>query len=147
MANTLSNQEIDEIIKNKKLLSFHGCFMSDGIPSDLKYGSYIFNMDKTGGEGTHWTALCIGRGGVCFYFDSYGCLAPQILDNQLVSYSYNDRELQDYRSTSCGYYCIAFIQYMTRRGMTEDNFRKFLSFFRTYPSNEYNEFILNRFLN
>jgi len=121
--------------------------MSDSIPNDLKYGSYIFNTDKTGGEGTHWTALCVGRGGRCFYFDSYGNPAPKILDDQITPYTFNDRELQEYKSSSCGYYCVAFIQYMSRRGMTEDNFKKFLSFFRTYPSNEYNEFILNRFLN
>ena len=145
MSNTLSNHEIDEIIKKKNINSFHGCFMSDSIPSGLGYGSYIFNMDKSGGEGTHWTALCIGRGGVSFYFDSYGLLAPKLLHDQISPYTYNNRELQDYKSTSCGFFCIAFIQYMTRRGMTEDNFKKFLSFFRTYPSNEYNELILNRF--
>lgn len=146
MDNTLSNVEITDIINNKRLHSFHGCFMSDSIPKNMIYGSYVFNLDKSGGEGTHWTALCIGRGGHKFYFDSYGMPAPNLLDKQLKPYTFNDRELQDYKSSSCGFYCIAFIQYMTRRGMTEDNFKKFLSFFRTYPSNKYNEFIINRFI-
>lgn len=144
--NTLSNQEINDLVKKKRLHGFHGCFMSDSIPGDLKQGSYIINIDKTGGEGTHWTSLCIGRGGNCFYFDSFGQPAPQILDNQITPYSFNNRQLQDYKSSSCGFYCLAFIQYMSRRGINEDNFKKFLSFFRSYPSNEYNEFILNQFL-
>ena len=147
MSNTLSNQEIDDIMKSNNINSFHGCFMSNSIPEGLRYGSYIINTDKEGGSGTHWVALCIGRNSNYFYFDSYGNPAPRLLHEQLKNYSFNDREIQDYKASSCGFYCIAFIKYMTRKGMNEDNFKKFLSFFRTYPSNEYNEFILNRFLN
>ena len=111
--NELSNFKILEILDNKNL-PINGVFSKDLLPS-LKKGFYIINIQNHDeGSGTHWTCLYYDDKDN-IYFDSFGFAAPMEIQRHLKSYSYNDKQIQNIDSTSCGYYCIAFIQYMNNK--------------------------------
>ena len=46
------------------------------------------------------------------YFDSFGYVAPVEIENKIKPYIFNDKDIQDYNSSSCGYYTIAFIKFL-----------------------------------
>ena len=145
--NTLSNTDIFNILRNKKII-LNGCMMSDDLPTKMIKGFYILNLDKKGNGGTHWTALSYGGAdGKNYYFDSMGVLPPEDLENKIKNYIYNDRQYQDVNDTSCGFYCIAFIMYMHHSGANDETFKNFKSMFTEYPNNKKNEMILNKIVN
>ena len=73
----------------------------------LKYGNYIINLNGH----SHWCAMIISPKGN-FWWDSYGFPAPENLQNLMGNYTWNDKQIQDINSTSCGYFCIAFLKFM-----------------------------------
>jgi hypothetical protein len=112
MINTLSNFDIDEIL-NKYNIKYNGIFSKDKLPSKLLNGFYVINLQhsKLGG-GTHWTSLYKINDGYSLYYDSFGFPAAQDIVDKLHCYDYNNKDIQDINSSSCGYYCIGFIKFM-----------------------------------
>ena len=110
--NTLSNKDIDEILKNYKI-KYNGIFSKDELPNKLLNGFYVINMQSSkDGHGTHWTALFKINDGYSLYWDSFGFPSPQDVVDKLHDYDYNHKDIQNINSSSCGYYCIAFIKFM-----------------------------------
>ena len=110
--NTLSNKDIDEILKNYKI-KYNGIFSKDELPNKLLNGFYVINMQSSkDGHGTHWTALFKINDGYSLYFDAFGFPSPQDVVDKLHDYDYNHKDIQNINSSSCGYYCIAFIKFM-----------------------------------
>lgn len=145
--NTLSNKDIINILRDKKII-LNGCMMSDDLPMKMIKGFYVLNLDKKGNNGTHWTALYYGgNDGDNYYFDSMGVLPPEDLEKKIKNYKYNDKQYQSIDDTSCGFYCIAFIMNMHHLGATDETFKKFCSMFSPYPNVEKNELILNKIVN
>ena len=136
--NELSNFKILEIL-DKRNLPINGVFSKDLLPS-LKKGFYIINIQNHDeGSGSHWTCLYYDDKDN-IYFDSFGFAAPMEIQRHLKSYSYNDKQIQNIDSTSCGYYCIAFIQYMNNKTNKKTSFDTFLNIFKT--NKLYNDVIL-----
>ncbi len=113
----LSDGEINEYYKNEKL--YLGTFAKDVIPSHLakkKKGAMIINMGNSGGGGTHWVALLLNKNST-IYFDSFGVVpSEEVLSfirkrtqALLCPAFYVDRQLQHLKASSCGWYCIYFI--------------------------------------
>lgn len=75
----------------------------------LSYGNYIINLNGQ----SHWCAMIIHPKGN-FWYDSYGFPAPENLETLMGKYTWNDKQIQDIKSTSCGYFCIAFLKFMER---------------------------------
>ena len=79
--------------------------------------NYIVNLESSkDGNGTHWMALKIENKD-CVYFDSYGMLPPE----EIITFckritkshlSYNTKEIQDFKATTCGFFSIAFIIFL-----------------------------------
>ena len=92
---------------------------------------------------SHWTCL-LKDGNKYFYFDSYGFPASEEIEEQIGEYIYSDNQLQDMNSSSCGYYCIAWMHYMDSRKNKESAFADFLSLFTKNTKN--NERILHKWL-
>jgi len=112
MINTLSNFDIDEILKNYGI-KYNGIFSKDKLPNKLLDGFYIINLENSNkGNGTHWTSLYKINDGLSYYFDAFGFPCPQNLSDKLHYYEYNHKDIQDINSSSCGYYCIGFIKFM-----------------------------------
>jgi hypothetical protein len=89
--------------------------MKDELPSKLKNGFYIINLQSSNiGSGTHWTAFYYNSKH-SYYFDAFGFLAPVEVEQKLNEYTYNNKQIQNLKSTACGYYCIAFIIFIYGR--------------------------------
>lgn len=136
--NELSNFDMLEIL-DKKNLPINGIYSKDRLPS-LKKGFYIINIQNSDeGSGTHWTCLYYNNDD-SLYFDSFGFAAPMEVQQHLRNYSYNDKQVQNIDSTACGYYCIAFIQYLHDKKNKNKSFETFLNIFKT--NQLYNDVIL-----
>jgi hypothetical protein len=48
---------------------------------------------------------------------------------KIKPYIYNDKEIQNYNSSACGYYCIAFIKFLHNKTDKEESFLTFLKLF------------------
>ena len=128
-SNELSNLDILKILKNQKI-NINGIFMKDELPK-LKEGFYIVNLasEKANNGGTHWLSFYYTPDR-SYYFDAYGELAPLEIHNKIKPYIYNIKQIQDYDSTACGYYCLAFIMYMNKEKINKlDAFLKFIKLF------------------
>jgi hypothetical protein len=139
LSNELTNTEIDELVKHHKIKKYHGCFIDDKMPSKLSNGYYVVNLNGH----SHWTCL-LKDGKNYFYFDSYGFPASQEIEDQIGEYTYSDNQLQHLNSSSCGFFCIAWMSYMDSRKNKEAAFADFLSLFTKDPKN--NERILHKWL-
>ena len=114
MNNTLSDSEIDEILKSFKL-KYNGIFEKDCLPEKLENGFFIINLQSsTDGHGTHWTALLVINPCYAIYFDSFGEVPPKDVEVKLKYYLHNKKDIQNINSSSCGFYCIGFIKFMSK---------------------------------
>jgi hypothetical protein len=108
-SNSLSNIDIIKIIQKHKFKHFHGVYSKDLLPQHLQIGWYIINMeDSNDGNGTHWTCFhyTIDK---MVYFDSFGFIYPDTLKNRSTNIIYNHKEIQNYYSSACGWFCLSFM--------------------------------------
>lgn len=130
--NSLSNTDIIYILKEQKI-KLNGVFMKDELPTKLKRGFYVINLQSSNiGNGTHWTAFYYNPN-KSFYFDAFGFPAPIEIEQKLKAYKYNKKQIQNLKSTSCGFYCIAFIIFMNGLNYKEleNRFETFIDAFST----------------
>ena len=132
MANALSNLEIIDIIKNRNLEKhFGGVYSKDQLPELIKDKFYIVNLqDHDEGGGTHWTAFYYNYPSTSIYFDSYGFIAPQDVQKRITPYIFNDKDIQDFNSSACGFYCIAFIKFLHDKVDKKESYKTFLKLFK-----------------
>ncbi len=103
-----------EIMNIAKLYNINNLkiIMKDEPHLIKKNMNYIINLDKSSGNGTHWTAL-ICTNNTCCYCDSYGTPPPEKILNKLKSMYgkvyFTDFIIQAVKSVACGYYALAFI--------------------------------------
>jgi len=133
MANALSNLEIIDIIKNRNLEKhFGGVYSKDQLPNELiKDKFYIVNLqDHDEGDGTHWTEFYYNHPSTSIYFDSYGFIASRDVQKRITPYIFNDKDIQDFNSSACGFYCIAFIKFFHNKTDKEQMYKTFLKLFK-----------------
>jgi hypothetical protein len=142
-SNTLSNIDIEEILKSQGI-KIKGVYMKNELPSKLKRGFYVINLQSsTDGNGSHWTALYYDSKH-SYYFDPFGFLAPTEVEHKLNEYTFNNKQIQNLKSTACGYYCIAFIIFMNKRKNKKLGFIIFVDEFST--NTEKNDKLLYNYL-
>jgi hypothetical protein len=134
MANELDERQIASLMKGTQ---FNGTYTKD----DLNYipeGSTIYNLNGT----SHWVAL-LKDGNDYFYFDSYGVVPPQMLEDMIMQgsknglYCYNTKEIQAINSSSCGFYCVAFLKWLDKSKNKIKAFQDFQNLFSDkYLKNE-----------
>ena len=141
--NTLSDSDIIQILQNQNI-HIHGIYMKDELPNKLTKGFYIVNLQSsTAGNGTHWVALYYNP--VCsYYFDAFGFIAPMEVQNKIIPYAYNDKQIQNLNSSACGYYCIAFIMFLYGKKDIENLYRVFINLFSN--DTKRNDEVLERLL-
>ena len=131
--NELSNFELMDIIKDMKLdYHFGGVFSKDLLPQELiREKFYIVNLqDHDEGSGTHWCVFYYNKPLTSIYFDSYGFPSPLDVENSIKPYIYNDAEIQDFDSSACGYFCIAFIKFLHNKDNKQEAYKTFLKLFK-----------------
>jgi hypothetical protein len=137
--NELSNVDIDELVAYHGIKNFHGSFIDHLLPKKLYDGYYMINLN---GE-SHWTAL-LKNGRNYYYFDSYGFVASQEVEDKIKSYVYSDVDLQSMSSTSCGFYSLAWMMYLQKYNDKKLAYAKFLKCFS--KDTRKNERILHQML-
>jgi len=85
------------------------------------------------------------KDGKNYYFDSFGFPVSQEVEDQIGEYVYADIDLQHINSTSCGYFCIAFMRWMQQHKNKKSAYSNFLKLFS--ENTKMNEMILHRLLN
>ncbi len=141
--NGLSDTEITRILKMKHI-PFNGIYSKNQLPSSMSKGWYVVNLqDYNKGNGTHWVAFRFDD--ICEYFDSFGFLPPVEIEEacQGRKLLYNKKQIQDYNSSACGWFCIACIACDSKEPI-EVHFNRFLSRFSNYT--KANDIILFRLL-
>lgn len=107
-------------------LSFIGVFPRDRLPDIYKYPcSFVLNTHPSSKIGEHWIAFYFNQEKKCDFFDSFG-LPPsyynleKYINKFSFSFNYNKIQLQNFFSSSCGYYCIFFILLRCRHFSLKD---------------------------
>jgi hypothetical protein len=139
---SLSNTELIKIA-NKMRLPLNNIIMRDEQKKINKDGFYIINLDKSSGRGTHWTSLYY-HPLKSYYFDSFGFIPPEEIEELIIPYNHNNKEIQDYKSDACGYYCIAFIKFLNDKQNKEMAFNEFIRLFSKKTTD--NDNILEEYL-
>ena len=127
--NRLSDRDILEIL-NSYNIKINGIYQKDKLPNKLLDGFIVVNLQSSvEGFGTHWCALFHSK--ECdLYYDAFGFISPQAIEDKInKSYYYNKRDIQNINSSSCGFYCIAFIKYLYFKKNKLEAFDKFISLF------------------
>ena len=129
--NELSNFDIIKIIEDMKLSHvFGGVYSKDQLPTLQRNKFYIINLqDSDAGKGSHWTVFFYNKPLTSIYYDSFGFIAPLLVQEKITPYIYNENEIQNYKSSACGYYCIAFIKFLHNKTNKEKSFLTFLKLF------------------
>ena len=87
-------------------------------------------QDHDEGEGTHWITFYYNKPLTSIYFDSFGFPPPEDIDEVIKPYIYNDEDIQDYNSSACGYFCIAFIKFMHDKQDKQEAYKGFVKLFK-----------------
>ncbi len=130
--NELNETQIENIL-TRHGYKINGIYSKDQLPHFLESGWYIINLqDHNIGDGTHWVAFRYSED-VCEYFDSFGIQCPiEILNvTEGKKLLYNVKQIQDYNSSACGWFCIACIVYDSKEPF-EVHFNRFISLFSYY---------------
>jgi len=141
-SNELTNGELSQLVKHYKINNYHGAYIDDRLPKKLLNGYYVINLNGR----SHWTVL-LKDGDKYFYFDSYGFVASAEVEDQINEYMYSDLQLQHLNSSSCGWFCIAWMKWMQDHKHKDKKicFMSFLKLFSKDPKK--NEIILHNLLN
>ena len=111
----MNSQEIE--IKCANIPYFYGTFPRNTPPKfhkNVKYASFIYNLDNSDGPGTHWQAI-VKYGSKYILFDSFGNIGPT--EELIKAYGrknivYNYKRFQRYGSATCGPWAIKFLYHM-----------------------------------
>lgn len=96
---------------------FHGVFLADTVPTKMRPGGIILNLDSSSEPGSHWIAFWKNDDGSGEYFDSFGnhppfgAMVPSLRRLCKSRIIYSKLPLQHETSSSCGLYCIFFIKH------------------------------------
>ena len=141
--NELNDAEIYDIF-DKYHIKINGIFQKDKI-NKLEKGFYIINLQSSkNGNGTHWTALYFDPLKSLWY-DSYGFKPPLEIEILLNDYDYNKYDEQNINSSSCGFFCIAFVKFLYLKNDKYKAYETFINLFKKDTIN--NEQILKHLLN
>ena len=124
---------------------FNGVYSKDNLPNKIKDGADVINLDEHSDIGTHWIAFYVKNNDIT-YFDSFGVEHIPIkiikfIENKNIKT--NVFRIQAYDSIMCGYFCIAFIDFMFK-GKTLTEYTNLFS-----PNNfkKNDDTVLNYFMN
>jgi hypothetical protein len=148
----LSNFDIEKLC-DKLDLPLVGIYQKDMLKdAPMTIGSYYINQqNSTEGNGSHWVLAKIycdeERDGDCvgiltakaLYYDPFGLNMSKEVEDFLSTFKpipYNNKQIQNVRSESCGWYCVACDYALEHKKHSDtylEDYEKFLQHFRDDP--------------
>ena len=135
----LTKFEIKEYYENKP--RFNGAYSRDNLPTTIKNGAYVINLDEYADVGTHWIALYVKYNEV-IYFDSFGVEHVPEEIKRFIGHKNIKKticRIQADNSVMCGYFCIGFIDFTFAGRSLID----FTSLFSSYDFKKNDKIILD----
>ena len=88
------------------------------VPHNHKFALFIYNLEPSYMSGSHWVATYV-VGNVINYFDSFGMPPFQEVvnhaKNKKLTLLYQNQQVQNLYTTTCGYFCLYFLNEMHKR--------------------------------
>ena len=100
---------------------FNGVFSRNNLHEKIKDGAYVINLDEYADISTHWIALFCNKSKID-YFDSFGV---EHVPEEIRKFMGNKNKianifrLQRSNSIMCGYFFIAFIDFILEGRKTD----------------------------
>ena len=87
------------------------------VSHDHQQALFIYNLEHSYMSGSHWVATYF-RDGVINYFDSFGMPPLQEIVNhgrkRNLTLLHQNNQIQNVMTTTCGYFCLYFLNEMNR---------------------------------
>ena len=135
---TLSNIELERIGRTCLPASagWRGVRLHGELPALAhRPSSFIVNLDRPGGPGTHWVAVHLPASGPAEWWCSYGISPPAGPAEKLTAWAqgapplWNPLQLQARGSNDCGCYALLYLLWRAHGGTPED----FTAWFARFP--------------
>ena len=138
-----TNFEIIKYYENQ--CRFNGVYSRDNLPNKIKDGAYAINLDECSDIGTHWITLHVKNNNIT-YFHRFGVEhipkeTKAFIKNRNIKT--NIFRIQGYDSIMCGYFCIAFIDFMLKG----KSLAEYTNLFSPNDFKKNDDTILNYFMN
>lgn len=124
---TTSDLDLRELAKRMGISGLKVLAVDELTGLKASPGNYIINMDDSTGPGTHWVALYSGpKQRYTIYFDPFGETADprtiKFMKRMKGKKAIGFEEIaQDSNATSCGYWCLFFLNEM-KKGVRPEQF-------------------------
>ena len=87
------------------------------VPHNHKMAFFIYNLEPSYMSGSHWVATFVKDGRIN-YFDSFGLPPFQEIVNHAekknLTLIHQNNQIQDLGTTTCGYFCLYFLNEMNK---------------------------------
>ena len=111
----MSNFDLLEWCKYLKIPINNVLSRDQTVPHNHKLGLFIYNLEPSHMSGSHWVATYV-KDNVINYFDSFGLPPSWELVNHAVRKNltllHQDQQIQNLYTTSCGFFCLYFLNEM-----------------------------------
>ena len=110
---------------------FSGVFCPEELPElEKRPVGMIINLDKCGGEGTHWVTYWINKDGSGEFFDSFGRppnnrIIKNYISKTCKELTYSQTTLQHADAETCGMYCIFYLKHKLQNKSMNDILQHF----------------------
>ena len=163
MSNALTNTQLIDLAKRMQDIPLAGIFYKDELEGEtLEFNKgYVINLEsesEPNSNGTHWCCFIVVKypndKRVGYYYDSYGINCPKEITRfcRGIDMHHNKADHQSLMASVCGFYCLAFLYFVTRCDLRSKDLLKdaktFCDLFHDLNiSNDFkhNEFVLEQF--
>ena len=116
----------------------------ESTPHNHKQALFIFNLEPSYMSGSHWVAIYV-KNGIINYFDSFGMPPFQEIVNHAkrtnMTLVHQSDQIQNLLTTTCGYFCLYFLNEMSKGRSYYDS----LKVFNSHNTMENEKYIENYF--
>ena len=89
----------------------------ESSPHNHKQALFIYNLEPSYMSGSHWVATYV-KNGIINYFDSFGMPPFQEIVNHAkrknMTLLHQSDQIQNLLTTTCGYFCLYFLNEMSK---------------------------------
>ena len=129
-------------------MKLNGVYSRDNLPTKINDGAFEINLDEHSDIGTHWVALWVNNNNNNNNVTYFGSFGVEHIPKEIIKFIENRNitnifRIQAHDSIMCGYFCIAFNDFMFKgKSLTE-----YTNLFSPNDFKRNDDTILNYFVN